>query len=97
MTKELQKRIITSVILLLLLIIINFSKLFVVGVFIVILFICIEFNEILSKLVGPGLIKHHRYSSHPEKLNLNFELPERYIKYFINNIKEARRLINLQN
>ena len=33
----------------------------------------------------------------PEKLNLNFELPERYIKYFIDNIKEARRLINLQN
>ena len=33
MTKELQKRIITSVILLLLLIIINFSKLFAVGIF----------------------------------------------------------------
>ena len=72
MTKELQKRIITSAILLSLLIIINFSKLFGVGIFIVILFICIEFNEILSKLVGPGLIKHHRYSSHPEKLNLKY-------------------------
>ena len=72
MTKELQKRIITSAILLLLLIIINFSKLFGVGIFIVILFICIEFSEILSKLVGPGLVKHHRYSSHPEKLNLKY-------------------------
>ena len=72
MTKELQKRIITSSILLSLLIIINFSKLFGVGIFIAILFICIEFSEILSKLVGPGLIKHHRYSSHPEKLNLKY-------------------------
>jgi len=72
MTKELQKRIITSAILLSLLIIINFSKLFGVGIFIVILFICIEFSEILSKLVGPGLVKHYRYRSHPEKLNLKY-------------------------
>jgi len=72
MTKELQKRIITSAILLSLLIIINFSKLFAVGIFIVILFICIEFSEILSKLVGPGLVKHYRYRSHPEKLNLKY-------------------------
>ena len=72
MSKELQKRIITSAILLSLLIIINFSKLFGVGIFIVILFICIEFSEILSKLVGPGLIKHHRYGSYPEKLNLKY-------------------------
>ena len=74
MTKELQNRIITSAILLLLLIIINFSKLFGVGIFIAILFICIEFSEILSKLVGPGLVKHHRYRSHPEKLNLKYLL-----------------------
>ena len=72
MTNELQKRIITSAILLSLLIIINFSKLFGVGIFIAILFICIEFSEILSKLVGPGLVKHHRYSSYPEKLNLKY-------------------------
>ena len=72
MTKELQKRIITSAILLLLLIIINFSKLFGVGIFIAILFICIEFSDILSKLVGPGLVKHHRHRSHPEKLNLKY-------------------------
>ena len=72
MTKELQKRIITSAILLLLLIIINFSKLFGVGIFIAILFICIEFSEILSKLVGPGLVKHQRYRSYPEKLNLKY-------------------------
>ena len=31
-----------------------------------------EFSEILSKLVGPGLIKHRQYSSHPEKLNLKY-------------------------
>ena len=72
MTKELQKRIITSAILLSLLIIINFSKLFGVGISIAILFICIEFSEILSKLVGPGLVKHYRYRSHPEKLNLKY-------------------------
>ena len=33
----------------------------------------------------------------PDKLNLNFELPERYLKYFKENIKEAKRLIELQN
>ena len=32
----------------------------------------------------------------PDKLNLNFELPERYIKYFIENIKEAKRLLEFQ-
>ena len=63
MTKELQKRIITSIILLSLLIIFNFSKFFVLGLLIAVLFICIEFSELLSKLIGPGLIKNHRYSS----------------------------------
>ena len=72
MTKELQKRIITSAVLLSLLIIFNFSKFFGVGVLIFVLFICIEFSELLSKLVGPGLIKHNRYSSYPEKLNLKY-------------------------
>ena len=33
----------------------------------------------------------------PNKLTLTFELPERYIKYFIDNIKEAKRLIQLQS
>ena len=33
----------------------------------------------------------------PDKLILNFELPERYIKYFMENIKEAKRLIQLQS
>ena len=72
MTKELQKRIITSIILLSLLIIFNFSKFFVLGLLIAVLFICIEFSELLSKLIGPGLIKNHRYSSYPEKLNLKY-------------------------
>ena len=72
MSENFKKRIFTSTILLSLLIIFNFSKFFMVGIFIAILFICIEFSEILSKLVGPGLIKHHRYSSHPEKLNLKY-------------------------
>ena len=72
MTKELQKRIITSAVLLILLIIFNFSKFFGMGVLIFALFICIEFSELLSKLVGPGLIKHYRYSSYPEKLNLKY-------------------------
>ena len=72
MTKELQKRIITSTILLSLLIIFNFSKFFVLGLFIAVLLICIEFSELLNKLVGPGLIKQQRYSSYPEKLNLKY-------------------------
>tara|TARA_B100001123_G_C15300694_1_gene1020918 strand:- start:501 stop:1397 length:897 start_codon:yes stop_codon:yes gene_type:complete len=32
----------------------------------------------------------------PENLNLNFELPARYIKYFIENIEKAKKLIELQ-
>ena len=72
MSKNLKKRIITSVILLSLLIIFNFSKFFIVGVFIVVLLLCIEFSELLSKLVGPGLLKHHRNNSYPEKLNFKY-------------------------
>ena len=72
MSKNLKKRIITSIILLSLLIIFNFSKFFMVGVFMVVLLILIEFSELLSKLVGPGLLKHHRNNSYPEKLNFKY-------------------------
>ena len=72
MSKNLKKRIITSAILLSLLIIFNFSKFFIVGVFIVVLLLCIEFSELLAKLVGPGLLKHHRNNSYPEKLNFKY-------------------------
>ena len=72
MSKNLKKRIITSAILLSLLIIFNFSKFFIVGVFIVVLLLCIEFSKLLSKLVGPGLLKHHRNNSYPEKLNFKY-------------------------
>ena len=72
MSKNLKKRIITSAILLSLLIIFNFSKFFIVGVFIVVLLLCIEFSNLLSKLVGPGLLKHHRNNSYPEKLNFKY-------------------------
>jgi len=43
-----------------------------VGVFIAVLFICIEFSELLTKLVGPGLLKQNRKSSYPEKLNFKY-------------------------
>jgi phosphatidate cytidylyltransferase len=72
MSKNLKKRIITSAILLSLLIIFNFSKFFIVGVFIVVLLLCIEFSELLSKLVGPELLKHHRNNSYSEKLNFKY-------------------------
>ena len=72
MSKNLKKRIITSAILLSLLIIFNFSKFFIVGVFIVVLLLCIEFSNLLSKLVGPGLLKHHRDNSYLEKLNFKY-------------------------
>ena len=72
MSKNLKKRIITSIILLSLLIIFNFSKFFMVGVFMVGLLICIEFSELLSKLVGPGLLKHYRNNSYSEKLNFKY-------------------------
>ena len=72
MSKKLKKRVFTSVILLSILIIFNFTKFFMVGVFIAVLFICIEFSELLSKLVGPGLLKQNRKSSYPEKLNFKY-------------------------
>ena len=72
MSKKLKKRVFTSAILLSILIIFNFTKFFMVGVFIAVLFICIEFSELLAKVVGPGLVKHHRYSSYPEKLNFKY-------------------------
>ena len=43
----------------------------------------IPFNKIFSD------------SNFPKKLNLNFELPERYIKYFPENIDKAKNLIKL--
>jgi len=72
MSKKLKKRVFTSAILLSILIIFNFTKFFMVGVFIAVLFICIEFSELLSKLVGPGLLKQNRKSSYPEKLNFKY-------------------------
>ena len=72
MPKELQKRIITSAILLVLLIFFNFSKFFIVGVFIAVLIICLEFNEILSKIIGPDLIKRRKSGFSYEKVNLKF-------------------------
>ena len=72
MSKKLKKRVFTSAILLSILIIFNFTKFFMVGVFIAVLFICIEFSELLSKLVGPELLKQNRKSSYPEKLNFKY-------------------------
>ena len=60
-----QKRIITSVILLFFLNIINFTKLFGIGVLIICGWICIEFSEMFTKLVGGGLVKYHRKDSTP--------------------------------
>ena len=83
MTKELQKRIITSVILLTLLIIFNFSKFFAMGLLLVILFICIEFSELLSKLVGPMLIKHHRHSFNHEKINFKYLVLQILVIFYV--------------
>ena len=72
MPKKLKKRVFTSAILLSILIIFNFTKFFMVGVFIAVLFICIEFSALLSKLVGPALLKQNRKSSYLEKLNFKY-------------------------
>ena len=61
MSKELQKRIITSVILFLLLIFFNFTNLFGIAILVVCGWLCIEFSKIFSKLVGPMLIKSQLY------------------------------------
>ena len=67
-----QKRIITSIILLFFLIIINFTKLFGIVVLIVCGWICIEFSEMFTKLVGGGLVKYHRKDSTPQKINFKY-------------------------
>ena len=67
-----QKRIITSVILLFFLIIINFTKLFGIGVLIICGWICIEFSEMFTKLVGGGLIKSHPKNSNTDKFNFKY-------------------------
>ena len=69
---NLQKRIITSIILLFFVIIFNFTKLFGIGVLIVIGWICIEFSEMFTKLVGGGFIKYHSKNSFPEKFNFKY-------------------------
>ncbi len=40
--------------------------------------------------------KIFKESKFPKNYNINFELPERYIKYFIENISKAKELIKLQ-
>ena len=67
-----QKRIITSIILLFFLIIINFTKLFGIGVLIICGWICIEFSEMFTKLVGGGLIKSRPKNSYPDKFNFKY-------------------------
>ena len=67
-----QKRIITSVILLFFLIIINFTKLFGIAVLIICGWICIEFSEMFTKLVGGGLIKSHPKNSITDKFNFKY-------------------------
>ena len=67
-----QKRIITSVILLFFLIIINFTKLFGIGVLIICGWICIEFSEMFTKLVGGGLINSHSKKSNTDKFNFKY-------------------------
>ena len=69
MSSELQKRIITSSVLISLLIIFNFSKFFIIGLFIAVLFICVEFSELLAKIVGPGLKKNSKSIISVEEIN----------------------------
>ena len=69
---NLQKRIITSIILLFFVIIFNFTKLFGIGVLIAIGWICIEFSQMFTKLVGGGLIKSHPKDSFAEKFNFKY-------------------------
>ena len=50
MSSELTKRIYTSIILLIILLILNFSNLFLIGLFFVCGWICLEFSEIFEKI-----------------------------------------------
>ena len=72
MNKELQKGIITSIILFLLLIFFNFTNLFIIGLIIVCCLICTELNKIFLKLAGPVFIKRNRNVSIVNKFNFKY-------------------------
>ena len=74
MSKNLFKRIITSIILLTLLLVVNFSHdvIFILSILIVGGFVCIEANNIFSKLVGSNHLKHDKYIFETKKFNYKF-------------------------
>lgn len=74
MSKNLIKRIITSLILLILLLIVNFSHHFVFIIALTILgfIICVEANNIFAKLVGPAFLKYNKKDLKLKKFNLKF-------------------------
>ena len=74
MSNNLFKRTITSIILLAILIIINFSNqyIFILSILLLGGIVCIEANNIFSKIVGSHSLKHSKYTISAKKFNYNF-------------------------
>ena len=85
MTKNLLKRIITSIFLLSLLFIINFNNklIFVLSILILGTLICVESNNIFSKLVGPSFTKYNKKDRFAEKINYKLLLINVVVFYYI--------------
>jgi phosphatidate cytidylyltransferase len=83
MSQNLKKRVFTSVVLFLLLIYFNFTNFFFFGVLIACLIVCIEFSEIISKLVGGLLVKRHPKSSVPDKFNFKYFVLQFLVIFYV--------------
>ncbi len=85
MSKNLLKRTITSIILLAILLIVNYSHHFIFIISITILggIICVEANNIFSRLVGPSFTKYNKNNRIAKKLNYKFLLINVVVIYYI--------------
>ena len=85
MSKNLFKRIISSIILLTLLLVINFSHdiIFILSIMIVGGFVCIEANNIFSKLASLNHLDHDKYTFLPRKFNYKFFILNSAVFFYI--------------
>ena len=85
MSNNFLKRTITSIILLAILLIVNYSHPFVLMISIIIVggIVCVEANNIFSKLVGPSFTKYKKKDSFALKINYKFLLISVVVFYYI--------------
>ena len=85
MSKNFLKRTITSIILLVILLLVNYSHHFIFIISIIILggIVCLEANNIFSKLLGPVSVKYNKNNHISERLNYKFLFINAVIIYYI--------------